>query len=160
MLCKLKGETESIKTFREDYYSEFPELYKQDLADYCDSVYFFEKKSFERSLDSAAKVNIDKELFKRDIKILKIKNYYELDYFESVHSEIDNLKHYLSDSETIISDYMMKSRNFLKYISSVMRAMENRSGVDLFVLRKELEKENLINEKKWLLEKIDELIKK
>lgn len=156
-LCLLKCDTESIKKFREDYYTDFPELYRQDLSDYCDSFYFFDKKSFESSLTAAAKVNIDKELFKKDIKVLKIKNYYELDYFDSVYSEIDNLKHFLSDSETIIPDNLKKSRNFIKYISSVMRYKEKRSGVDLFVLKKEIEKEKLVIEKKWLLEKIDEL---
>ncbi len=156
-LCLLKGETESIKKFREDYFADFPELYKQDLSDYCDSVYFFEKKSFERSLTAAMKINIEKELFKKDIKILKIKNFYELDYLDSVYSEIDNLKHYLTDSETIIPDNLRKSRNFIKYISSVMRGKENKSGADLFVLKKELKKERLVIEKKWLLEKIDEL---
>lgn len=156
-LCVLKKDTNRIKEFCEEYYLNLPDLYKQDLTDYCDSVYFFEKKLFEKSLSAASKVNIDKELFKKDIKILKIKNYFELDYSDSLYAEIDNLRHFLSDSETIISDYMIKSRNFLKYISSLMRAKENKSGVDPFVLKKELVKENLINEKKWLLEKIDEL---
>ncbi|MBK9404630.1 MAG: hypothetical protein IPN57_08870 [Ignavibacteria bacterium] len=106
------------------------------------------------------KINIEKELFKKDIKILKIKNFYELDYLDSVYSEIDNLKHYLTDSETIIPDNLKKSRNFIKYISSVMRGKENKSGADLFVLKKELKKERLVIEKKWLLEKIDELSNK
>lgn len=159
-LCVLKQDANRIKEFCKEYYLNLPELYKQDLTDYCDSIYCFEKRLFEKSLTAASKVNIDKELFKRDMKILKIKNYYELDYSDSMYSEIDNLKHFLTDSETIISDYMMKSRNFLKYISSVIRAKENRSGVDIFVLRKELENENSVNEKKWLLEKIDELAEK
>ncbi len=91
------------------------------------------------------------------MKILKIKNFYELGYSDSLYAEIDNLRHFLSDSETITSDYMTKSKNFLKFISSVVRAKENKSGVDLFVLRKELEKEYSVNEKKWLMEKIVEL---
>jgi len=159
-LCVLNQDTNRIKEFCEVHYSNLPDLYKKDLTDYCDSVYFFEKKLFDKSLSAASKVNIDKELFKRDMKILKIKNFYELGYSDSLYAEIDNLKHFLSDSETIISDYMMKSRNFLKYVSSVIRAKENNAGVDLFMIREELEKQNSINEKKWLLEKIDELTKK
>lgn len=156
-LCVLMHDVDRIGEFCEKYYLNLPDLYNKDLTYYCDSIYFFEKKSYEKSLSAASKVNIDKELFKRDMKILKIKNFYELGYSDSLYAEIDNLRHFLSDSETITSDYMTKSKNFLKFISSVVRAKENNSRVDLFVLRKELEKEYSVNEKKWLMEKIVEL---
>lgn len=156
-LCVLMHDVDRIAEFCEKFYLNLPDLYNKDLTYYCDSIYCFEKKSYEKSLSAASKVNIDKELFKKDMKILKIKNFYELGYSDSLYAEIDNLRHFLSDSETITSDYMTKSKNFLKFISSVVRAKENKSGVDLFVLKKELEKEYSVNEKKWLMEKIAEL---
>lgn len=157
-LCALKPDVEKIRQFSEEYSSDFPNQYKQDLKNYCDSVYFFEIKLFERSLAAASKVNIEKELFKKDIKILKIKNYYELDYTDSVFSEIDNIKHFLTDSETINAEALQKSRNFIKFVSALMRGKEKRSKTDLYILKKELCKEIKTDEKNWLLEKTEELL--
>ncbi|MBS1519169.1 MAG: hypothetical protein JSS91_13875 [Bacteroidetes bacterium] len=158
-LSALKPDPEKIREFSEEYSPDFPPEYKQDLIEYCESVYSFEKKLFERSLTAASKVNIEKELFKKDIKILKIKNYYELDYTDSVYSEIDNLKHFLTDAETINAEAMTKSRKFIKYISAIMRGKEKKSNTDLFVLKKELSKEVKTEEKNWLLTKTEELLK-
>lgn len=156
-LCKSKNEINHLKIFSKKFADYFPDEYKKDLICLCEAVYFFEHKNFEKSLSLASKVNVDKEVFKKDIKILKLKNYYELGYYESVYSELDNLKHLFSSSKSLKSEMVKKGMKFTAIFRSIVNLKTGKSGADLFTVKKHLEKEKKINEKNWLLEKISEL---
>jgi len=156
-ICRQKGEFGRIKAFRKKYSEYFPADYKDDLVSLCESVYHFEKKNFTGSVNYASKVNFNKDVFKFDIKILKIKNFYELGYFESAYTELDTLKHLFSSTENIKPGALLKGKNFAKYFSSILNIKMGNKKKESHLLKKLLLKEKNILEKNWLILKAKEL---
>ncbi|HMQ70448.1 MAG TPA: hypothetical protein PKC58_15840 [Ignavibacteria bacterium] len=153
-ICKQTGETEQIRIFHKKYSDYFPEEYREDLINLCESIYLFEKKMFEKSLNCASKINVDKDIFKKDVRIQKLKNYYELGYIDSVYTELDNLKHFLSSSNNLGPDTLKKAKKFVKIFSDILKLKAGKPGTDADYLRIQLEREKDINEKKWLISKV------
>lgn len=158
-LCRQTGNIEQIRELHKRYNQYLPFEYKEDLINFCEAVYLFEKNKFQRSLKHASAINLDKEIFKLDIKILKIRNYYELVYFDSVFTELDNLLHFLNSSGKLNPGLLKKAKNFSKMVRQLIKL---RSGfginkIDLSDIKIHLEKEKNIIEKNWLIKKIREL---
>lgn len=155
-LCRQMGETDEIRIFKDRFRDYLHPDYKEDLISFCEAVFLFEKKMFQRSLQYASAINLDREIFKLDVKILKIRNYYELRYYDSVYSELDNLLHFLNSSCKLNPRLLKKAKNFSKIVRHLTKL---RSGsvvkknvlTDLMML---LEKEKNISEKNWLTDKI------
>lgn len=156
-LCKQLDKADMIDKFLKKYSKNFPTGYENDLLNFCQSVYYFAKNNFTKSLYSASKVSVDKEIFKKDIKILKLKCLYELRYYDSAYTEIDNFKHFISSSGIINDISIKKGKNFIKIYLALLKIIQNEKGPELVQLRNEIQKENFINEKKWILEKINEI---
>lgn len=160
-LCKQIGEFDHLLSFKKKYSNYFPLEYREDLINLCESILMFEKKLFEKSSNYASKINIDRDVFKIDVKILKLKNYYELGYFDSLYSELDNLKHFLSGSDKLKSDILKKGMKFIKILSLIVKLKLKPDSSDLksdlLELKRQLEKETKISERKWLIDKIYEL---
>ncbi len=150
-ICRQKGKFERIKDFRKKYSPYFPAEYKDDLISLCESVYHFEKKNFTTSVSYASKVNFNRDIFKFDIKILKIKNFYELGYFESAYTELDTLKHLFSSSVNIKPGALLKGKNFVKFFSSILNLKMGNKKTEINHLKKLLLKEKKILEKNWLI---------
>ncbi|MBX7045737.1 MAG: hypothetical protein K1X86_07850 [Ignavibacteria bacterium] len=127
-----------------------PDLYNFNMA----RVLFIEKK-FEESNEYFAKVRQDSTYFKVDIKVNRMKNFYELGYLETAFSQAEAFRQFLKRSD-IISDKRNKSySNFLKFYVSLLK---RKTGMtDTTLLKKELEACGSIRSKGWLLEKIEEL---
>lgn len=156
-ICRQKGKFHRIKDFRKKYSPYFPAEYKDDLISLCESVYHFEKKNFTTSVNHASKVNFNRDIFKFDIKILKIKNFYELGYFESAYTELDTLKHLFSSSVNIKPGALLKGRNFAKFFSSILNIKMGNKKTEINHLKKLLMKEKNILEKNWLIQKITDI---
>lgn len=158
-LCRQLGRIEKIRELHKKYHDLLPAEHKEDLINFCEAVYLFEKNKFRRSLQFASAFNMDKVIFKLDIKILKIKNYYETGYYDSVHTELDNLKHFLNSECKLTDSIVMKGKNFSRTVSSLTKFKTDPGKLKfkISVLKEKLEKERMISEKKWLTEKIKEL---
>ncbi|MBS1519167.1 MAG: hypothetical protein JSS91_13865 [Bacteroidetes bacterium] len=156
-LCNQKEETGKIREFNKKFTEQFPAEYKEDIQNFCEANYLFQKKKFERSLNHASKVNVDRDIFKKDIKILKLKNYYELGYFESSYSELDNLKHLYSASNNLKPETIRKGKKFIRIFSSLLDLKTGKVKTDIGILEKQLTKEKSFYEMKWISEKIKEL---
>lgn len=156
-LCRQKARYNRIREFHKKYLPHFPKGYEDDLLNLCESVYLFEKKNFSRSLIHASKVSVDRDIFKNDVKILKIKNFYELGYFESAFTELDNLKHLISASEKLNQTTVTKGKNFLKILLKLLKSRQGEKGTDIIQITNQIEKENIIYEKSWLLFKAKEI---
>jgi len=115
----------------------------------------FENKKFERSLECINKVDVDKAIFKKDLKILKIKIFYELKYFDALYPEIDSFKHYFSAERPLKPVIIHKSKQFIKYLQQILKLTEKPDEVNLNLLKKKIQYEKLINEKEWLMRKIE-----
>ncbi len=157
--CNLSLKYNAIKNFITDYTRYFYSEDREGLTNYCLAFYYSGKRQFGRSLENSSKVKMELPVFKLDIKILKIKCYFELGYTDSLFSEIDTLKHFLKNTESLKKENISSVKNFLKFITRILNRSDIKTGKNIFVLRKEIENEMLLTEKKWLLIKLKELEK-
>lgn len=157
VICKTLKRTNYIKSFIKEYEEYFSPEYKDDLINFANAVIAFENNKFERSLEFINKSDVDKAIFKKDLKILKLKIFYELKYYESLHPEIDSFKHYFSAERPLKPVIIYKSKQFIKYLQQILKLTENPDEVSLNLLKKKIQSEKLINEKQWLIAKIEQV---
>lgn len=164
-VCKRVGEPDSIVRFIESYSQYFIPDNKENIMNYSKALVMLAKNEFGKALEYSSLINLDLPQFKNDIKILRIKCYYEMNYTDSLINEIDSLHHFYrnlkKDSIKLqnIGYLISVGSNFLKHFSSFLRLSDKYSAAKKNILIKEIENETLLNEKKWLLKKVSELKK-
>ena len=157
-VCKSLKEFEYIRNFISGYSKYFHDEYKDGFLNYCNAILRFEEKNYEGALELAALVDIDKPVFKKDVKILKLKAYYELGYTESLFAEIDALKHLLSGAGSLKGEISKRAKSFADILFRISKLRSGTGKRDAETLVRQLKSETRINERSWLLEKIQELI--
>lgn len=155
-ICKNLGRMESIKDFIKNYSEYFDNEYKEDFINYCNALLLFYDGKYEQSLEHAMKVNIDKPVFKKDLKIIKMKIYFELGYYESLYSELDSFRHFLTNAKTVKKEILMRGKNFARFLSKLSQLKESKNKSDFHVLKKQIEEETSVNEKSWFIQKLSE----
>lgn len=164
--CKRVGRIEAINKFAEGFSKYFLPENKESIVNYAKASAMLGENHFNKSLEFSAKVNIDVPQFKSDVKILRLKCYYELNYEDSLISEMDSLRHFYhnlkEDNPRLqnIGSMISLGKNFLRHFNSFLKLKDNFSESKKIQLVREIESENLLNEKKWLLKKITQLRKK
>lgn len=153
-LSVLQEQFDKAENFIRSYSKHFNPEKKEELTGYSRSLIYFAKKEFEKSLECIARLNFDETFLRFDIRILKIKLFYELNYIDSLFSEIDSFKHFLLKNKLSLKNYYTGGRAFVKYLSGIIRLKENQNKDDLEVLKNNLKKEINILQKEWLLQKI------
>lgn len=59
----------------------------------------FTKENYQSALEYIGKVNYDLFIFKMDARVLLMKIYYELSYFEQIISLLDSTSHFLRNTK-------------------------------------------------------------
>jgi hypothetical protein len=128
---------------------------------YFESLIAFHERDFQRALISINKLDpknmaLDKFGLFFDIRFLKFKIYFELNYIEESLAMIDSFEHFLKKDTKINKSVKPSYIGFIKYYKKLIqcRIKEDYSSVEL--LREKLQKEKA-NEKKWLLKKAAEM---
>ncbi|MBX7042014.1 MAG: hypothetical protein K1X85_03835 [Ignavibacteria bacterium] len=159
-ICKSLKEFEYIRNFISDYSKFFHDEYREGFLNFCNAILKFAGKDYEAALEHAILVDIDKPVFKKDVKILKMKAYYELGHMESLFAEIDALKHLLSGARSLRGEISMRAKSFAVILSRVAKLKSGIRKDDPEMLLQELKSNDRVIEKPWLLKKIGELIVK
>ena len=154
----MSEDTEWIKFFIEKYSSVLNPDYRNDMINFAMANYFFKKKDYESALSCiSGKFKHEFFLFKTDVKNLLLKIYYELGNIEQAYSLVDSYKHFLSSTKEITEIYLKRYEKFLKYYFHLLRVKSGQSKEKPAFILSKIEKEDKINNKKWLLEKAAEL---
>lgn len=131
--------------FRKNFYN----LFMSELK--------FEMKEFEESLKFHSMVNIVVLVQKLDYKLLHLKLLYELGYIEEAYYALDAAKHFLRRKSEVPEVQAKHFQNALKYYTLILDLKSgNAKNTSLDYLSRIINNENQI-QKKWFLEKLDEL---
>jgi hypothetical protein len=150
------------KSFHEKYvhliFTPFQE--KNNMMDYTAAMILFAEGNYEAALTKCNLIYAQNIEFKMDERVLRIKIYYELAYFDLFEDSINNYRKFLSENqEDILERTLVGMRNFTNFTHRIFRT----NSVDDAALRKiqaEIETLNFLPEKVWLLEKVEEKMKK
>ena len=158
--CLSLAKKDELLKFIRQYGIYFSPEYKDAFINYCKALLKFEEGNFDRSLFYISGCDLENAIFRKDLKILKIKIFYELNYLDSLFSETDSFRHFIKSNLTINPDIKTKAKNFIGNISALSKLKDFHSAKDLNILYKKIENETKTSEKKWLLNKIIEINKK
>lgn len=154
----MSDEPEWIKSFIEKYSSVLNPEYREDMINFAMANYYFRKKDYENALKSiSGKFKHEFFLFKTDVKNLMLKIYFELENIEQAYSMVDSYKHFLSSTKEISDTYIIRNEKFLKYYFDLLKIKSGQSKEKPAFIKTQIEKEDKIVNKNWLLEKAKEL---
>ena len=147
-----------VKTYIQEFTPFVHPKYKKNLFVYAYSIYYFSTKEYEKSLEYVNRINFNYFIYKFDVKLLLIKIYYELTYYEEALSTIHSFKELLRTDSFFNNEVKSQYLNFIKFINLLLLHKTN-SVKDLdFNLHKLKKCQNIIY-KEWLLEKWGEFEK-
>lgn len=149
-------------TFIKDYKSYLPEEDRDSLVAYCFAVICFEKKKYKDVLvhlnETAKSDNIFREL---DIKVLRVRTFYEIQELEAMQATLDSLKVHISRQTTIAEFYKTRFKNFTNFLYRICHipAMEYDKWQKLQAELQEMNDTDFLH-KDWLMKKIAEKTKR
>ena len=131
------------------------------VVKYLEALILFSAGKFELSLEMLSvcdkyRLSRQKKLFSHDLRILKIRVFYELGHFEQALSLIGSAMHLIDKSEFIILHNKSSHKNFLKYIKALINLRQDNDKNGIIKLLKNLANEKTY-ERKWLEKKCREL---
>jgi hypothetical protein len=143
--------------FVAEYSPKLPEDIKDSMKKFSEAHILFEKGDYHKSLGLLNKVDFEIFTLKFDLRNLMLRIYIELNYIEEAISLMDSYKHFTSNNKNVSDYYREITNNFLKYCKKIIDLRNNgsagvRSGKEEVI--QELLKENMVNFKAWLLEKL------
>lgn len=144
------------KMFRE--YSAYinPE-YRKDVVLLSEANYHFMNSEFNKCLDLISKIGNENFIFKLDLRILKLKVYYELGYVEEAYSLIDSHKHYLSNTKEISGLTKLSNMKFLKAFTALLKIKSGVKKAGIYSLDKEINNIGKYQFRDWFKKKAEEL---
>lgn len=136
-----------------------PDL-REDIKNYFSSRLCYERHEYDDALKLAARVNINQLIFKLDMKNLLAKIYYDTGSIESLLSLIDTYTKLTGTTAGRVTTIQLRHRKFAANLKKLLHLKSKHAdSFKMELLRRRLNKENFTS-KRWLLEKLDELIQK
>ena len=115
----------------------------------------FYRKDFDGVLTYLNKVNYDDVWYSINSRSNLLAVYYELKEFDVLESQMDSFTSYLRREKSLDTNKRALYMNFIIHLKKIYK---NKDKASLQKIREELQAEKLVNNKAWLLEKIDELL--
>jgi hypothetical protein len=116
-------------------------------------------KQYDKVLDFLNKVEYVDVRDKIHVKLLTAKAYYELDQTETLRNFIDSTRHFIKSNSGLNKLRQNVYGNFLNYLQKTVTLKENPDKAQIHLVKKEILELKEIPAKKWLNEKLDELLK-
>lgn len=137
-----------------DYKSKLIPEFKKDTISLAKAQILFAQKSYDDALNIINKIDYLNSIFYLKSKILQSKIYYMQKEMSAQYYLIDSVKHYLKRNESKISkkSYQLYWKYFI-YLQKMVNPNNNTKS-KLLELRYDLEQENNIASKEWLLENL------
>jgi len=155
-LNKFEWTEQFIKQFSEKLH---PKL-KDNEINFAFANYYLIKKNYDAAQKHLALVHLNNAYDKVYLYIIQSVLHYETGQFESLISEVDTIRHFISNDKTLGSENRSSFQKYIKYLNELVKINfkeQPDKQFDAKMLKENLVSENGILEKRWLLEKLKEL---
>ena len=115
----------------------------------------FYRKNYDQVLMYLNKVNYDDVWYSVNSRNNLLAVYYEKKEFEALESQMESFASFLRREKSLEANKRTLYMNFIIYLRKIYKNTDKDS---LLKIREELNKVKLVNNKSWLLEKIEELL--
>ncbi len=132
--------------------------YRNDYLHYNLARVHFEQNDFEAAQDHLLKVLYKDFFIGLNARMLLLKTYYELDLYDLAHSQADSFKQYLN-RKGIMAYHKQNYQNNVKYVKRLMN-LNIYDKARKKLLNEQISGEQVLTEKRWLVEKLELLSSK
>ncbi len=134
---------------------------RDDVRDYNLGVIAFYRKDYETAIDYLYKIgniNINYDLIRRT---MIVKSYYETEteYKETTAQMFRSIEKYVKEHKTLHATRKKAYKTFIRILINLYRVRHREGKMTLESIKKKLDNAEFISDKKWLVEKIEELEK-
>ncbi len=156
---RASGKLEWMKKLIDEHLRELHPKYIDNMRSYAMGQYYYGLEEYEKALESLIVLKSDYFLYKKDLKNLLFRIYYELGYIEEAYSMLENMKKYLSSTDDLSDRIKKLSQNFVRYAGELLKAREKRDKSEIEFTRKRIHGSDEVESANWLVKKFDEILK-
>jgi len=150
-------EIQWAEKFVEKYTPLLHEEHRESMKKLAMAYIYFNTKKYGEVLDSLSKFKSADMNDKIAVKNLIARSYYEMKEFELLLYHIDSAKHFIKSNKKIGNYLREINGNFFNYLHSIVTEAEQKDEYKVRILKQNISKDNMVNHKNWLLEKLAEL---
>lgn len=148
-------EYEWTEHFIKDYGIKINKEFRENAINYNQAILFFYKKEYNKAIPLLQKVQFDEVNYGLGAKSILLAIFYELDEFETLGSLYESFKLFVKRNKNITDD---RKKSYLELINFTKKLYEvNLDKTNLKKLKAQIENSQAMS-KKWLVEKVDELL--
>ncbi len=151
------GNYDWTENFINQYKNKLPEIYKENAVTFNLARLYFYQKKHDKVLPLLQTVEYEDIGYNLNSKAMLLGTYYELDEIDSLYSFTDTFRVFLNRNKNITQKRKKSYLNLIKYVRKLARLIPgDKKAVQQ--LKLEIEQASEVNSKKWLKEKIEELL--
>lgn len=148
-------EYEWAEKFIEKYQSYLEKKYRENIVHYSQGKLHFEKQEYDEAMQLFSQVEYDDILINLNAKVMQIQMFFEQDEYIVLDSFIESTRTYLMRKK-VIGYHRATFKNFFRFTKKLVK-VNPFSEKQKNKLKVEIEAASPLTEKKWLLEKLDNL---
>lgn len=150
-----------LEEFINKYSEELNENHRENMRAYSMAYLLFARSEFEKALENIMKIKYNLFLFKLDLKILQLKIYYELGFYEEGLSLVSATLSYINSTKELAEFIKESIGNFAKCMRELIKIRSDASSkkIDLHELKLKVKNIFHTNLSGWIMEKISEIEK-
>ena len=145
------------ETFIHHYKSFLPAKQREDTFAFNLARLFFEKNEYQQVIQLLSAMKVDELTVHLDTKVILLKTYYELEEWNVLFSLIDSFKIFLRRKKGL-GYHKDNYTNIIKYVKQ-LNNLNHYDKEAVKKLKEQIAETHLLTEKKWLLEKVNVLLK-
>lgn len=144
--------------FIDEFKDKLPKESVDNRYNFCKALIYFERSEYEKSISHLSSVKYTDWELNLGSRLIILKNYYEMGLPSQVETHIDSFRHFISKNIDKLPTYAEeKIKNTLNYIGKISGAKFGGKKLDFGDLKEAENNENFFH-KKWILNKMKELI--
>lgn len=144
--------------FIDTYAYSLSEKHRQNAINFNKARVQWAKKNFENVIELLRDVEYEDLIYNLNSKALILTSFYELSEYDSLYYFINSYSAFIRRNKKIKDSTKSNFLNFIKYISKLSKTERNEKEA-ILKISEGITNEKQVSSKKWLLEKVDELLK-
>ena len=145
------------ENFIKKYAQWIPEAYRENAITFNLATLYFYKKDYDEVIKQLRYVEYEDISYNLNSKTILLHTYYEKDEIESLYALFESFRVYLNRKKAISEDRKLNYKNLIKYTKKLTKFTPGMDK-ELEKLKKEIQENQYLASKKWLLEKVEELL--
>ncbi len=150
------GEADWVEEFIEEYTERLPEAERENARTYNLAKVYFYRKEYDKVVRQLHAVEYSDLFYALGSRLMLLKTYYELGEDMALESLIDSFRIYLLRNKLISRDVRRQYMKVLRFVRK-MFYMSPHDKAAIQKLRQEVIEAPHLADKKWILEKVEEL---